>query len=498
MKALLGKCKWALFLSCFLFHCNLYSASNESKNVSELIYKIDKSTDRVTLFELIKKLKKEHNISTRITSYKRTSGTTTELGLYFSDKLNNEKSFNLSSQNGIADICIKIDSKKDELLTAGTCNPPIKEPTTQINQNTSTASNPTSTESTSIRTKQELKQQAARDRASIAREKKKAAILKRQEEMQERLQEQRIKKNELDSIAAAKKLNRLKKVETEKLERKKELEAARLDKINNDKELLKQQIEAIKNKNLIEQRRLDSIRKEREKLQRQSELRDQKIKETKETIAAIKESRKEAFRTEKERLQKEEEMRRELVQIKQDSAAIQRDQIAQLKLTQEEKLALIEEEKRKAQAIQNKLKEQELKKELERIQRERDLSEQALMEIDKSYEERMVGLEKLQELVVENKDEVVTQKVDENKIAHSEGTLIINGDQSFYRSYKNRTDIYNSLGKVILSLEKSITKNSHSGSINIKGQPIKWQLKNSILILKNNSGELVNPDGSIY
>ncbi|WP_042277670.1 hypothetical protein [Nonlabens tegetincola] len=154
--------------------------------------------------------------------------------------------------------------------------------------------------------------------------------------------------------------------------------------------------------------------------------------------------------------------------------------------------------KRKALAIQNKLKEQELKKELERIQRERDLSEQALMEIDKSYEERMVGLEKLQELVVENKDEVVTQKVDENKIALSEGTLIINGEQSFYRSYKNRTDIYNSLGKVILSLEKGITKNSHSGSINIKDQPIKWQLKNSILILKNNSGELVNPDGSIY
>lgn len=539
MTSLLGK--WKLCLLLFVLGnsafakaetnpatvlCNNFSIANTET------YTLDLTVDRNGIFSLFKDLKSQYGISSSIKAYKRKSGVTSKLGIELVS--NSGISYHVFEENskGIKEICLEVDQvtkeviyfdhcdiEKDssiaihsavtmvvpasstQVVTPSTTN---KQKAKQKNKATdrkkaledlrdkaSEDSRQTAIDAAAIKQKiaiarkekAALKSQIAKAKIEKVKEEKRLALLKQKEELAAKAAAMRDRNTEAASLALEGRKRKQEDLQLQQIEQKREKEVARLVKLEEERLRIIAETENLKRENIIEQERLLSIKKDREAAERLSDLKDNNLKESKENLAKMKQARKLDYREERATSQALEKQRLTVEEIKKQEIRLANEELDAVRRNQEEELEKLEYEKAKALEISRILKEQEMVKELDRIQRERDLAEKTLNVINENYKERLIGLNNLETLMKENTDLIIEEDVVEKPL--SEGTLIFKAEQCFYTVYKDRTVIFNTMGRELLTLDLPYKEDLITGKVFYKKKSRNYKFNGNVLIIEN-------------
>lgn len=76
-------------------------------------------------------------------------------------------------------------------------------------------------------------------------------------------------------------------------------------------------------------------------------------------------------------------------------------------------------------------------------------------------------------------------------------TLFFSGEQCTYKAFADKTFIYDSLGKTIMILNKSLSDIPEKGTTTLKGEVFNFEFDGLSLVLKNSNGMLINKDGNL-
>ncbi|MEO9954472.1 MULTISPECIES: hypothetical protein [Nonlabens] len=519
MTSLLGK--WKLCLLLFVLGnsafakaethpttvlCNNFSIANTQT------YTLDLTVDRDQIFSLFKDLKSQYGISCSINAYKRKSGVTSKIGIELISSTGVVYHVFEENSDGIKDICLEIDKLTKSVIYFDHCDvendSSIATHTTIINRQQIDDKKPKSTNTNlesvqeqlaqingqemvllkdeinkAKKEKQALRSQITKARAEKLKEEKRLALLQKKERLATTVTKARERKAQAAAAALELRKRKQEELQAKQMLQKREKEAARIEKLEEERLRIIEETEALRRTNLIEQERLLKIKEDREAAQRVANLKDQNMKESKESLAQIKEARKLDYREERATSKALEKQRLTAEELKKQEIRLANEELDAVRRNQEVELEKLEYEKAKALEISKKLKEQEMVKELDRIQRERDLAEKTLNVINENYQERLAGLDKLESLMKESTDLITEENIVEKPIA--EGTLIFKAEQCFYTVYKDRTIIFNTMGRELLTLDLPYEEELITGKVFYKKKSRNYKFNGNVLIIEN-------------
>ncbi|WP_405377400.1 hypothetical protein [Nonlabens sp. Asnod3-A02] len=522
MTSLLGKWKLCLLLfvlgSSAFAKAETYPATMLCNNFSitnTQTYTLDLTVDRDQIFSLFKDLKAHYGISCSINAYRRKSGVTSKLGIELVSSTGVVYHVFEEDHKGIKDICLEIDKVTKEVIYFDHCDvkkdSSIATHTTVINRqqigdekfkNTSAnlksaQENPTEIngrESVLLKDqinkakkeKQALKSQIAQARSEKLKEEKRLALLQQKERLAATVIKVRERKAQAAAAALELRKRKQEELQAQQMQQKREKEAARIVKLEEERLRIIKETEELRRTNLIEQERLLKIKEDREAAQRLSDLKNENLKESKESLAQMKQARKLDYREERATSKALEKQRLTAEELKKQEIKLANEELDAVRRNQEEELEKLEYEKTKALEISKKLKEQEMVKELDRIQRERDLAEKTLNVINENYKDRLAGLQNLETLMKENTELIIEEDSTEKPIA--EGTLIFKAEQCFYTVYSDRTVIYNTMGRELLTLDLPYEEELIMGKVFYKKKSRNYKFNGNVLIIENIEG----------
>lgn len=468
MTTLLGKCTFVVAMGvCGVFaSAKAEPASSNYHKISNLqaensLYTVDKLTERDAIFKMINDFKINHQIKAQLTEYKRDSGFITKLGMKFTSATGTVTQLNQSQETGINALCIEVDLWTHEIVKSGNCQ-------------TATVSSPqeisaaTQERAAAYRTRVVTAQEKAALRLQQQREENQIAIMERKQEIAAKMEASR---QRTDSIAQQQSLARAAQLEALDLknkERLEALEAARLDKIEQEKQEIEAQTAQLESQVAQERERLQTLEDQKEIVRREGLL-------------------------QKERMQQELLNR----QTRRDSLRL---------ATNTDKLRLLTIERvrlAKAQEERNRIIKQKTELEAQRLEKESQLK--ALV-VARQASEQVIKLRKEQNdlraqiIVLEQqrleKENILAQPL-VNEDFLFEGYLYFNADQIYYKAVASQTYVFNTVGRMLFVLDKALAPGLQNGTLQLQGKPHTYTVKNGVLTLYNESQQSVNENGEL-
>jgi hypothetical protein len=261
MKAFVGKCTimaYTMFLMCAAFaKAQTPSTTQQETSTAAVINQltIDSTMDRTQLFALISRLRTQHNIDLRLTSYSRNRELIRKLGLQVTDATGQSMDFEAANSSGINSICIDV-AASDRLARIGYCDDAVQ---SEENTSISNVVDATASDKAMTATRQQVVQRMQDSAAAVKEQRitarsdrqvqKNEARLQRLDSLQDQTVDQQV---QLDSqrLAARAELKELDRLKKEQIKERKQLafnnrraKAVR-DSLQQQQERLQQQLDA--------------------------------------------------------------------------------------------------------------------------------------------------------------------------------------------------------------------------------------------------------------
>lgn len=448
-------------------------------------YNIDSDNSKEDVFELIEILLTSYSIEAKLTDYKTRAGKIIVLGMTFEDLNNRSTNLQVSTGDGIPDLCIIIDDLKKMVSFAGSCE----------NQ----------------------------DRSILTRdpefeEKRQAALYARLEQMKER--------KKLREEALVQRKNNLEKAQSEsELRQKTEIDRKR-EQLESQREELRGQSEE---RRLQAQSKREEFKKRRDSLMKirqtigtdrktESEKRSQSRKQLRDSIFKMKKAEYEARKRtlQKKTVSDKTSDSKEQVSSLSDSISKAREILmeqkreesrARIKAEKENRTAQLEAKKAEYEARKTTLESEKekttekAKKPVARIVKQAPLYNSAKPSANNTVPE-------LTNPSIEKQDQANTNETIENiKNGQSSGnltsdsykaeTVFFSGEQCTYKVYENRTFVYDKNQNTLLVINAPLGDHPARGKTTLKGVTYDFEYDGLSLSVKNRDGILINRDGNL-
>lgn len=448
-------------------------------------FNIDSDSSKENIFELIETLQTSYSIEAKLTDYKTRDGKIIILGMTFEDLNNRSTNMQVSTSDGIPELCIIIDDLKNIVSFAGSCE----------NQ----------------------------DRSILTRdpefeEKRQAALYARLEQMKER--------KKLKEEALVQRKNNLEKAQSEsELRQKTDIDRKREQLESQGKELRAQseerRLQAQSKREEFKKRR-DSLRKTRQTIsidrKTESEKRLQSRKQLRDSIFKMKKAEYEARKRKLQNKTVSDKAydSKEQLSLLRDSISQAREILmeqkreesrARIKAEKENRAAQLEAKKAGYEAIKTTLKlttkntKENAQKPVTKIVKQAPVYNSAKLSTNKTVPE-------LTNPSIEKQDQAnINETIQNIKNGKSSGkltsdsykaeTVFFSGEQCTYKVYENRTFVYDKNQNTLLVINTPLGDHPARGKTTLKGVTYDFEYDGLSLTVKNRDGMLLNRDGNL-
>lgn len=467
MTSLLGKLKCVVVL--IILGYSAFAKANSSKpyyHTTDLTsikqtYTLDRFMDRDELFELFKTLTSNHQISAKLTAYKRGAGLITTLGIEFTSATGVVTNVYQEHPDGIKKLCITVDKATKEITSAQSCEPAVK--STQA-----TVKSAQQERLVAVRERIATTQEIATLRLEQQRESNRIAIEARKNAMAAKLEASRMRTDSIMQFASQAREEQRLVIAQRALERKEELEQARLAKIDQDKIAIEEQTAALALKAQQEREELQRLEEEKARVSEQGLKQQAAIIAARDAAKQAKDSLLKLERNSKRQRLTMERARLEKAQSEITRVLNEKNALEKLKTKQEEKLKQLELATNKSKEIIALRKEQnDLKAKL------------TLLEIERQQAEA-----------------VLAAPLNDEHFLY-EGFLYFNADQCYYKVVEGATYVFDNLGSLLFMLDSELEKGDAVGTLTIKNETYNYLLKNNVLTVTSKDGKPVNEHGAV-
>lgn len=508
--------KWKLlvlvFVGCYAFakaELPPHSAHTIFSSTEIATFSIDKSTTRTEIFDLFKELFLNHSIKAKLNGYKRHGGVIILLDLTLTDSTGADFPLKLENKTGINPACLTINAAQNNIEEFASCEAAVKaiEPVEageinkiEVSESVSQVSEVSLREVekeviTSRKENTNSQIETARLRVQQQQEERRLDILERKAKLESQQEQNRIKNAALAEERALKRQQQLDEVRDRQLERRQATEAARIEKLEEEKRQIAIETARIEAQAQAERERLKVLEKERLAAQQREEERRLEEENAKKQALLLKEQEKERLRQVeivRKRLEKE---RMEAARAEKDRVKKEKEALEQKRLEQEIELEKLAQRRIAAQqALDQQLEEErELmnqKKEAERLRQEAALIDER-ERYRGAYSDKL--LKRKEKMLNANNEDFVPS----DEVLLEQGYLIFNAEQCSYRVFPGRTIIYNAFGNQIIIIEEELLDAPQSGKVIINRIEATYEYTSNLLIIKNSEGEMIDEKGKV-
>ncbi len=488
-------------------------------------FSINKNTTRSEIFDLFKELFMSHSIKAKLNGYKRHADVITLLDLTLTDDKEKSYPLKLENEKGIDDACLTINVVENRVVEFTTCMEAQKAivpivasnvdevksiletksqlkpvPSAVVKGESLLVNKPISSRQqaqqviATRKSQTELEIKTARLRVKQQQEERRLNILERKAKVEATQESNRIKNEQLTKDRALKREQRLQETRDRQQAKREELEAARIEKLEEEKRQISIETARIESQAQAERDQLEQLEKERLAAQQRQEQRRVDEENAKKEALQLKVNEKERAREvervrnrlEAERLEKA-KAKKELVKQEKFELELKRNE-------QELELERLAQQRLAAQADLDRQLEKERAIEEKNKRKERERKEKELIDERERYRGKNATTYQRRELMRNANEEVYIP--DSEKIIE-QGFLIFNAEQCSFKVFIGRTDLYDAFGHKLLTINDELIDAPQNGKVVVNGIEAVYEFTSNMLIIRNLQWQFINEDGKI-